>query len=61
MSILRRGFGINKRDVDDLQRHIPHHDSVAAKQKLPVHHGSIEAAEHQIPWLRRRRRFRGLG
>ncbi len=49
---------LTKQDVEDLRVAIPQRDVVAEKQGLPVHHGSIEAAENQIPWLRRRRRSR---
>jgi hypothetical protein len=50
--------GLSRQDVEDLRRRIPSRDVVAEKQGTRVHHGSIEAAENAIPWLRRRRRER---
>lgn len=50
--------GLRKKDVDDLQNQIPSRDVIAEKQGQRVHHGSIEVAEDQIPWLRARRRRR---
>lgn len=51
-------MALKKSDIEDLRRQIPSKDTVAEKQRLPVHHGSVEAAENSIPWLRRRRRER---
>lgn len=55
---MRFGRGLSKKDVEDLRNQIPNRDVVAEKQGKPVYHGSIEAAEDQIPWLRARRRAR---
>lgn len=51
-------MGLKKQDVEELRRQIPSRDTVAEKQGQRVHHGSIEAAENTIPWLRKRRRNR---
>lgn len=51
-------MGLKKQDVEQLRREIPSQDVIAEQQKQPVHHGSIEAAENAIPWLRKRRRRR---
>jgi hypothetical protein len=58
---MRRRRGLSKDDVVDLQQSIPSRDVIAEKQGKPVHHGSIEAAENQIPWLRERRKRRPQG
>ena len=56
MRFFRRG--LSKKDVDDLEAQIPNRDVIAEKRGVKAYHGSIEAAENQIPWLRARRRAR---
>lgn len=54
-----RREGLNKSDLRKLEQQITRSDPIAENLGLPVHYGSIEAAEEKrFPWLRRRRRWR---
>lgn len=56
---MRRREGLSHDDVRKLEEHIRREDPLPDKLRLPVHYGSIEAAEEKrFPWLRDRRRFR---
>lgn len=49
------GRGLNKSDIDTLDRQIPKNDPIA--QGRPVYTGTHEEIEEAlVPWLRRRRR-----
>lgn len=54
---MRRRFGINKKEMVELNDRIEKSDSMAERLNLETRIGSIEEIEEKMfPWLRQRRR-----